>query len=60
MTKNVSTTTCLPKTEVLEDEQANLWAMSYGFGDTDEMKEWGEQMERDRLAEIAFKKGGEQ
>ncbi|MEO9824145.1 MAG: hypothetical protein ABJF50_06985 [Paracoccaceae bacterium] len=36
-------------------ENADLWAMWYGFGDADELKEWGEKMERDRLAELASK-----
>ena len=29
--------------------------MSHGFSDADEMKQWGEQMERDRLAEFDLK-----
>ncbi|MCW1950226.1 MAG: hypothetical protein KIH44_002520 [Octadecabacter sp.] len=35
-------------------EQADLWAMSHGFSDVDEMKQWGEQMERERLAKFAL------
>ena len=40
-------------TEILTTEEADLWAMSYGFRGAEEMKEWGEQMERERLAEKA-------
>lgn len=46
--------------EILHKEQADLWAMSYGFGNADEMKQWGEQAEREYLAERASKKGGDQ
>ena len=42
------------ETEMLMREKADLWAMSYGFRDTEEMKEWGEQVERERLAEKAL------
>ena len=44
-----------PDAELLLKEQADLWAMSYGFIDADEMKQWGEQMERERLAEFDLK-----
>lgn len=42
--------------EILEREQADLWAMSYGFSDAAEMKQWGEQAEREYLAERQAKK----
>ncbi|SEQ79035.1 hypothetical protein [Thalassovita taeanensis] len=45
-----------PDAELLLKEQADLWAMSYGFIDADEMKQWGEQMERERLAKSESKK----
>lgn len=44
-----------PETELIKMENADLWTMSYGFGDADELKDWGEQMERDRLEELASK-----
>tara|TARA_R110001599_G_scaffold8548_1_gene41395 strand:- start:1417 stop:1581 length:165 start_codon:yes stop_codon:yes gene_type:complete len=44
-----------PDSELLLKEQADLWAMSYGFIDADEMKQWSEQMERERLAEFDLK-----
>jgi len=44
-----------PDTEIVLKEQADLWAMSHGFSDADEMKQWGEQMERDRLAGFDLK-----
>ena len=45
-----------PDAEILIKEQADLWAMSQGFSDADEMKQWGEQMERERLAKSESKK----
>ena len=45
-----------PDSELLLKEQADLWAMSYGFIDADEMKQWSEQMERERLAKSESKK----
>ena len=45
-----------PDAELLPKEQADLWAMSYGFTDADDMKQWGEQMERERLAKSESKK----
>jgi hypothetical protein len=44
-----------PDAEIVIEEQADLWAMSHGFSDADEMKQWGEQMERERLAKFALK-----
>ena len=44
-----------PDAEIVIKEQADLWAMSHGFSDADEMKQWGEQMERERLAKFALK-----
>jgi hypothetical protein len=44
-----------PDAEIVIEEQAELWAMSHGFSDADEMKQWGEQMERERLAEFDLK-----
>lgn len=41
------------ETEILNNEKNELWAMSYGFSDADEMKEWCAQNERERLAELA-------
>jgi len=35
-----------PDAEIVIKEQADLWAMLHGFSDADEMKQWGEQMER--------------
>ena len=45
-----------PDAEIVMKEQADLWAMSHGFSDADEMKQWGEQMERERLAKSESKK----
>ncbi|MGH1356858.1 MAG: hypothetical protein ACRBBS_17540 [Thalassovita sp.] len=39
-----------------ESEQSDLWANWHGFNDAEELKEWGEQVERDRQAELAAKK----
>ncbi len=36
-------------------DQADLWANWYGFDSASDMKKWGEQAERDRLAELAGK-----
>ena len=44
-----------PDAEIVIKEQADLWAMSHGFSDADEMKQWGEQMECDRLSEFDSK-----
>jgi hypothetical protein len=44
-----------PDAEFLIKEQAELWAMSHGFSDADEMKQWGEQMEHERLAKLDLK-----
>jgi hypothetical protein len=44
-----------PDAEIVIKEQADLWAMSHGFSDADEMKQWGEQMERERLAKFDLK-----
>lgn len=38
-------------------EQADLWAVWNGFNDADELKEWGENAERERLGEQASKSG---
>lgn len=38
-------------------DQAELLAMWYGFEDAGELKEWGEQVERERLDELASVKG---
>jgi hypothetical protein len=48
-----------PDAEIVVKEQADLWAMSRGFSDADEMKQWGEQMERERLAEFDLKEMAE-
>ena len=45
-----------PDSEIIIKERADLWAMSHGFSDADEMKQWGEQMERERLAKSESKK----
>ncbi|WP_341235923.1 hypothetical protein [uncultured Sulfitobacter sp.] len=45
-----------PDAEILIEERADLWAMSHGFSDADEMKQWGKQMERERLAKSESKK----
>ena len=45
-----------PDSEIVIKERADLWAMSHGFSDADEMKQWGEQMERERLAKSESKK----
>ena len=44
-----------PDAEIAIKEQADLWAMSHGFSDADEMKRWGEQMERESLAKFDSK-----
>lgn len=44
-----------PDAEIVIKEQVHLRAMSNGFSDADEMKQWGEQMERERLAKFALK-----
>ena len=44
-----------PDSEIVIKEQADLWAMSHGFSDADDMKQWGEQIERERLAEFDLK-----
>ena len=44
-----------PDAESVMKEQADLWAMSHGFSDADEMKQWGERMERERLAKLDLK-----
>ena len=44
-----------PDAKIVIKEQADLWAMSHGFSDADEIKQWGEQMERERLATFALK-----
>ena len=51
------TATSKSAADLMTDEQADLWAMSYGFADAREMKEWGERVERERLAESASRKG---
>ncbi|NSY40707.1 hypothetical protein [Leisingera sp. ANG59] len=38
-------------------EQADLWAVWNGFNDADELKEWGENAERERLGERASQSG---
>ena len=48
-----------PDAEIVIKEQADLWAMSLGFSDADDMKQWGEQMERERLAQFDLKEGTE-
>ena len=45
---------------VSNSEDADLRAMSYGFGCAAEMKAWGERMERERIAEQASSKGAGQ
>ncbi|WP_299085736.1 hypothetical protein [uncultured Ruegeria sp.] len=47
------------KSAELANERAHLWALWYGFQDADELKEWGEQAERERLAELSSRKGAE-
>ncbi len=42
--------------EIIVKERADLWAMSHGFSDGDDMKQWGEQMECERLAKFGSKK----
>lgn len=37
-------------------DQADLWANWYGFDSASEMKKWGEQAERERLADLAGKR----
>ncbi|UWQ55922.1 hypothetical protein [Leisingera caerulea] len=37
-------------------DQADLWAMWNGFENADELKEWGENSERERLVEQASQK----
>lgn len=37
--------------DLLGYHNADLWALSFGFIDASELKEWGEQMERERLTE---------
>lgn len=44
-----------PDAKIVIKEQADLWAMSHGFSDADEIKQWGEQMERERLTKFALK-----
>lgn len=44
-----------PDAEIVIKEQADLWAIWHGFSDADEMKQWGEEMERDRLAKFDLK-----
>lgn len=44
------------KVSDLAEEGANFWAMSLGFNDADELRQWGEKVERNRLTELAFKK----
>lgn len=48
-----------PHAEIVIREQADLWAMSHGFSDADDMKQWGEQIERERLAEFDLKEMAE-
>lgn len=38
-------------------DQADLWAVWNGFGDADELKQWGENAERERLGEQASQSG---
>ncbi|OBY26769.1 hypothetical protein [Leisingera sp. JC1] len=38
-------------------DQADLWAFWNGFGDADELKQWGENAERERLGEQASQSG---
>ncbi|WP_299567964.1 hypothetical protein [uncultured Sulfitobacter sp.] len=44
-----------PDSEIIIKERTDLWAMSHGFSDANETKQWGEQMERERLAEFDLK-----
>ena len=44
-----------PDAEIVIKEQADLWTMWHGFSDADEMKQWGEQVERERLAKLDVK-----
>ena len=44
--------------DLVTDEQADLWAMSYGFADAREMKDWCGRMEKKRLTERVFNKEG--
>jgi len=44
-----------PDSEIIIKERTDLWAMSHGFSDANEMKQWGEQIERERLAEFDLK-----
>ena len=45
------------KSAKLADERAKLWALWYGFQDTEEQEEWDEQAKGKRLAELNSKKG---
>jgi len=47
------------KAELLRSEDADLWAMSYGFNNADELKAEGERLERERLAAV-FNKGADE
>jgi len=44
-----------PDAKIVLKEQADLCAMWHGFSDADEMKQWGEQMEHERLAKLDLK-----
>ena len=44
------------KRDLAAADQADLWANWYGFDSASEMKKWGEQAERERLADLAGKR----
>ena len=48
-----------PDAEIVIKEQVDLWTMSHGFSDADEMKQWGARMERERLAKFDLKEMAE-
>ena len=50
------TTSLHEKTFDFVVEKAELRAMFYGFNDAAELKEWGKQMDRQRLAELSSQK----
>lgn len=39
--------------DIFAHEDTHLYALSLGFDSAADMKEWGEQVERERLAELA-------
>ena len=45
--------------DLLQKEQADLWAMSYGFSSAEDMQQWGDQAEKEYQEEQALKKGAD-